>query len=250
MMTQHSRKPWTHGFAALSTLAMAVAVGATQVSSPDASAPRQEISVDSATLDRYVGKYQLGPYLILTFAREGSLLYSQLSDSPNKVPVFAESATTFFSKVTQDVELTFTAGDTGLATSVIIHQPHRDIVAPRLDDAAAEALEQQIAARVSQQTPQSGSEAALRKSIAALQSGAPNYEDMASPLQDAVRRQEPRLGPTLQEWGPVQLIEFKGVGPAGSDHYVVTYQSGKQSQWMILLDANGKILTLLVQPRF
>ena len=251
IMTQHSRKPWTYGYAVLSTLAMAVAAGATQISSPEAIAPRQEISVDSATLDRYVGNYRLGgPYSILTFTRDGSLLNSQVTGSPNKTPVYAETPTTFFSKIVDGVEVTFNASDTGLATSLTIHQAGHDTVVPRIDDAAAEALEQQLATRVSQQTAQAGSEAALRKSIAAIQSGAPNYDDMAAPLQEAARRQEARLGPSLQAFGPVQAVEFKGVGPAGTDHYVVTYQSGKQSQWMIMLDADGKIYTLLVQPRF
>ena len=45
-------------------------------------------------------------------------------------------------------------------------------------------------------------------------------------------------------------MEFKGVADSGADKYVVTHQSGKQSDWVIELGADGKIAALGVQPAF
>lgn len=73
---------------------------------------------------------------------------------------------------------------------------------------------------------------------------------MTAPLQEAVRKQSPVLELSFKQYGPVQSAEFRGVADDGSDKYLVTYQSGKQSEWFIWLDANGKVSGLLVRPAF
>jgi hypothetical protein len=248
IMATRARKPSTYAFAALCLFAAVVAAAATQIVAPEAPGERQEIGVDPATLDRYVGKYQHGSYFILTVTREASQLYAQITGQP-KVPVYAEAPNKFFWKVV-DAEVTFAVSDGGPVTSATLHQNSRDIVWRRMDDATAQALEQQLADRVSGQQPQKGSEAALRKHIAAIEAGAPNYEDMTAPLQEAVRKQLPVLELSFKEYGPVQSVAFKGVSGAGEDKYLVTYQSGKQSEWFIALDADGKVSGLLFRPAF
>ncbi len=250
IMTRTSQRCWTYGYAILSMASVAVAFGATQIASPDGAGSRQEISVDPATLDRYAGNYQYGAYNVVTFTREGTVLYGHRTGTTWTYPIFPETPTTFFSKVSDDLEVTFNAPESGPATSATIHQAGHVILLPRLDDAAAATLEQALAARVTEQAAQPGSETALRKSIGAIQNGSPDYADMTAPLQEAVRRQEATLGPSLQAMGEVQAVEFKGVGPQGTDHYVVTYQGGKQTQWMILLDPDNRISTLILEPRF
>ena len=248
LMATQVRKSSIYAFAGLCAMAALVAAAATQIATPDAPSPRQEISVDTATLDRYVGKYQLAAHAMLTVTRDGTQLNAQLTGQPT-FPVYAETPNKFFWKVV-DAQVTFAVGDSGPATSATIHQNGRDRVALRLDEASAQALEQQLADRVSRQQPQSGSEAALRKSIAAIGAGAPNYDDMTAPLQEATRQQLPRLEPYFKEYGPVTSVEFRGVTDTGVDKYLVTYQSGKQSQWFINLDADGKISGLVVRPAF
>jgi bla regulator protein blaR1 len=248
IMAARARKPSTYAFAVLCMLAAVVAAAAIQIVAPESPGDRQEISVDPATLDRYAGKYQLGSFFILTVTREGSQLYTQITGQP-KAPVYAEAPNKFFWKVV-NAEVTFAVSDSGTASSATLHQNGRDNVWVRLDDATAQALEQQLANRVSRQQPQNGSEAALRKHIDAIEAGAPDYEDMTAPLQEAVRKQLPVLEPSFKEYGPIQSVEFRGVDDAGSDKYLVTYQSGTQLEWFIRLDADGKVSGLLMRKAF
>ena len=247
-MAGRARKPSTYAFAALCLLAAMVAAAATQIVAPESPGGRQEVSVDPATLDRYVGKYQLRSYFVLTVTREGSQLYSQITAQP-KLPVYAEAPNKFFWKVV-DAEVTFAVSDSGPASSATLHQNGRDLVWLRVDDATAQALEQQFADRVSHQQPQNGSEAAVRKSFAAIAAGEPNYDDMTAPLQEATRKQLPVLEGSFKGYGPIQSVEFRGVNDGGSDKYLVTHQSGKQSEWVVNLDADGKISGLLMRPAF
>jgi hypothetical protein len=248
IMTLRTRKPSTYGFAILCALAITVTTAATQVTGPESPTAHQEISVDTVTLDRYVGKYQIQSTAILTITREGSQLNAQITGQP-KLPIYAETPTKFVWKVV-DAQVTFAADGSGLATSATIHQNGRDIVAARMDEASAQGLEQQLAQRISSQQPQSGSEAALRKHIAAIQAGAPDYDDMTPLLQGALRKQISLSQPVLKGLGPVQSIEFKGVSDNGADKYLVSHQSGKQSQWIIALDTQGKTSGLLMLPVF
>jgi hypothetical protein len=105
IMTTRARKPSTYAFAVLCILAAVVAAAATQIVAPESPGDRQEIGVDPATLDRYVGKYQLGSHFILTVTREGSQLYTQITGQP-KAPVYAEAPNKFFWKVV-NAEVTF-----------------------------------------------------------------------------------------------------------------------------------------------
>ena len=43
-----------------------------------------------AELDRYVGRYRMGPETILTVSREGDRLLTQMSGQPSRMPVFSE----------------------------------------------------------------------------------------------------------------------------------------------------------------
>ncbi len=251
IMTRRSRGPGIYAFAGSLLLALALAIGATQIAAPQGTAARQEISVDAATLDQYVGQYKLqgGLYSILTVTRDGTQLSSQITGQP-ALPIFAETPTKFFWKIV-DAQVTFNveSGST-VATGATIRQGGKDISAVRIDSQAAQALEQQLADRISQNKPQAGSEAALRKTIAATQAGTPNYDDLAPALQDATRRQLPALQPDLKARGPIQSVEFKGVAKGGGDQYVVTFQNGTQLQSVIALTNDGKIEGLILLPRY
>ena len=249
IMTSRARKPSIFAFAALCALGTALAAAATQVVAPENPGNRQELNVDTATLERYVGNYQIGSKAILTVTREATQLNAQITGQP-KLPIYAEAPNKFFWKVV-DAQVTFDVADSGAATSATIHQNGRDVVAPRLDEASAQAFEQQLTDRISRRQPQSGSEAALRKSIAAIGAGTPNYADMTEPLQGAMRQQLPALeGYFTGDYGTVQSVEFRGVTDAGVDKYLVTYQSGKQLQFFINLDDDGKISGLLLREAF
>lgn len=73
---------------------------------PSKSVPKAtEIKIDPKVLDAYVGKYQLTPYVIITFTRDGDQLFAQVTGQA-KYPVFPSSKSTFFWK-TVDAYFTF-----------------------------------------------------------------------------------------------------------------------------------------------
>jgi hypothetical protein len=100
-------------------------------SHPAAPKTRTEIAVDPTVLERYVGKYQLAPALIITITREGNRLFDQTTGQP-RVELFAESDKEFFYKVV-DAQVTFQTDDQGRATGLIVHQGGRDHEAKRID---------------------------------------------------------------------------------------------------------------------
>lgn len=91
---------------------------------------RQEMKLDAALLERYVGSYQLAPQFVLTVTREGDRLFVQATGQP-KFEVFAYGQRDFFYKVV-DAQLTFDAGTDGQATRVILHQNGHDVPGQRL----------------------------------------------------------------------------------------------------------------------
>jgi CubicO group peptidase (beta-lactamase class C family) len=94
-------------------------------------AEHQAISVTPATLDSYVGRYELSPGLVLVVSKDENGLMIQRSDKP-KIEVFPESETRFFVKGS-DAMITFISGPEGSATRLVLQQGGRDIPAPRVN---------------------------------------------------------------------------------------------------------------------
>lgn len=89
-------------------------------------------------------------------------------------------------------------------------------------------------------------ETALRATIAAMQAGAPNYDDMVPELAEAVRAQEPMVTPMIRGFGALQAIEHQGA-VQGAQHYRVTFENAA-TEWFIALDEAGKIAGLFFRP--
>lgn len=94
--------------------------------------PSTEIAVDTATLQSYVGRYELAPGFILTISRADIQLKAQATGQ-SEFPVFAKSKDEFFYKVV-DAQLTFNRNETGKVESVTLHQGGRDLVGKRLEN--------------------------------------------------------------------------------------------------------------------
>jgi hypothetical protein len=84
----------------------------------------------------------------------------------------------------------------------------------------------------------------LRKTIAAIDSGNPNYGEMEPLLADAVRNQLPMILSIHKTLGPVTSIKFDGVGEAGWDSYIVQHTNGRM-QTRIILTKEGKVAGLM-----
>jgi D-alanyl-D-alanine-carboxypeptidase/D-alanyl-D-alanine-endopeptidase len=205
----------------------------------------KEVTVDTKAFDNYVGSYQLAPNAIMTMSRDGDRLFTQLTGQP-KFEVFPEGERKFFLKVV-DAQLTFDTDAQGKATQATLHQNGRDMMAKRIDQAQADAVAAALAKRVQDQTPMPGSEAALRRNIEESRLGQPNYELMSPALADLMRQQLPQIKALLAQFGAVESVTFKSVGPGGLDVFEVKFEHGS-SEWRIMLGADGKVAALGFRP--
>lgn len=91
-----------------------------------------------------------------------------------------------------------------------------------------------------------GTEAWMRRHIAAVLSGTPNYDDMGMFLANAVRQQWPNQISFYKSLGPLQSLTFEGGGSVGMDGngvdvYLAQFQNGKVRWHIEAPDANGKV---------
>lgn len=142
------------------------------------------ITLPREKLARYVGVYLLDSGRTMAITIDGDQLISQITGQP-RVPLFAEDDGRFFPKVV-DAELDFMKDPDGKVTSLALHQGGRDTSMTRLDDASARKVFDEIAAkdalaskRFAAQKPAEGSEAAIRRDIAEIEAGRPNYDTMS-----------------------------------------------------------------------
>jgi hypothetical protein len=212
---------------------------------PTRSPEREEVRLDPAILDRYVGFYELANQGVMTISREGGRLVSRLTGQPG-VPLFAESRTQFFAKVV-DAQISFVTDSSGVAQSLVLHQNGLDIPMPRIDADEARRIEQQLAQKLTSNRPSPGTEAALRRLIDGIYTGQPNYDEMTEVLANATRQQLAKLHEEIGEAGAVRTVEFVGVGNGGVDVYLVQHER-RPLYWRIGLDGRGAISTAWVAP--
>lgn len=91
----------------------------------DAVVERKAILVPKATLERYVGTYELKPGFDLVIRLEGEQLVSQATGQ-GPAPIFPESERAFFLKVV-DAQIEFVTDAAGAVTHLVLHQGGRDI---------------------------------------------------------------------------------------------------------------------------
>ena len=100
-----------------------------------------------------------------------------------------------------------------------------------------------LAARVKNQTADRGTEAALRRNIADLTAGTPDYQKFSPGLAALTRRQWPTLQGYIAGLGALQSITFLAVTAEGADIYRTQFERGAV-EWHILLDQDGLIETV------
>jgi Domain of unknown function (DUF3471) len=90
-----------------------------------------KVSVDTQTLEKYVGRYGTPPKLILVVRHDGDHLTVQENDEPVQ-ELDPESATQFFSTVADDV-YTFEVDSSGKVTRMVLHSGDETIPINRID---------------------------------------------------------------------------------------------------------------------
>jgi hypothetical protein len=228
---------------------------ATRVATLVAHAPDPKdnpITLPPEKLARYVGIYQLLGGRVMAITLENGQLISQITGQP-KVPLFALEDGKFFPRVV-DADLDFVKDADGKVTSLTLHQNGNDVAMARLSDAEAKRVADENAARdalaakrFAEQKPAEGSEAAIRKDIADLAAGTPDYDTMSPGLAAATRQQLEKIKTLFASLGAVKSVTFKSVERNGADVYVVEFEHGS-TEWRIIMAPDGKIDTLNFRP--
>lgn len=92
------------------------------------------------------------------------------------------------------------------------------------------------------------SEAALRRLVAGVAQGNPDYGRMGEQLAAAVRAQMAGMQPMLQAKGAIQSVTFLSVDMGGSDNYEVRFSDGSGLRFSIRMDDAGTLVGASVQP--
>lgn len=204
---------------------------------------RQEIALDAAILDRYVGFYQLNEHAVLAVTRDGTQLSAKLTGQ-GAIAICPESDTEFFYKAV-DAQISFVADAKQTARSLVLHQDGGDTPMQRIDASMAQQIAQRTAERMKDQSATPGTEEALHRLINGLVSGKPDYDEMSPGLAEATRHQLANLHSRLAEQGAIQSVKFLGVSATGEDVYSVGHENGA-THWRIALRSDGKIATAWV----
>jgi CubicO group peptidase (beta-lactamase class C family) len=94
--------------------------------------------------------------------------------------------------------------------------------------------------RLKTQVASPGSDAAVRRLIAELRSGKPNYALMGSALARETRRQLAEHEATLTRLGTLQSLTFKEVGQGGANIYLATFEKGAL-EWRVWMNLDGNV---------
>ena len=101
-------------------------------------------------------------------------------------------------------------------------------------------IQADIDKRFKAQVASPGSEAAVRRLIEELRIGKPNYDLMSVAQARETRRQIPQHQATIAKLGALQSLVLKGVGPAGPNIYVATFEKGVL-EWRVWLNLDGSV---------
>jgi bla regulator protein BlaR1 len=244
------------GVAALAGISLALTALAAQVSPPNVRmadtaekaggevkhGERAAIKLPSTSLDKYVGAYKLDAQVFIEVKREGDRLMGRVTGQP-AFEIFPESEQKFFWKIT-DAQLSFDIDGSGVVQAATLHQHGQNMPMTRVDMSEAVAAQAALDARIQAQAPTPGSEAALRRSIAASAAGQINYDEMEPMLAKAAREQEVGIIADAKHRGELKSLTYKGVGNMGWDAYEAEFANGKRN-FYISLAPNGKIAGLL-----
>jgi DNA-binding transcriptional MerR regulator len=207
--------------------------------------PRTAIQLDPGVLDRYVSHFRFeGSGQVGAIARDGDHLFAQFMGQP-AWEIFAESDRKFFFKVAA-MQIAFTVEPDGTTNNLTLHQGGLEQTAIRIDDREARRASIELAKKIGDKKPFSGSEDVIRRVIFECQQGAIDCDRMSDSLAAVTREQAPAITAELALVGPLQAVRFKGVARDGWDVYDVNFANGSM-EWRIVLASDGRIDGLLLR---
>jgi hypothetical protein len=216
---------------------------------PDSAPPeRVPAKVEPALLERLVGAYLLNDGTTFVVRRDGDKLVGGFPLQPVN-ELYAASETEYFGK-TADYVASFTVA-AGKVSGAKFRTGGFERSGPRLDDARSKPLletAELTARRIADQKPLPASEPAVRKLLAGLASGEPDYGALGAELAEVTRRSLSGLQKNLVEHGELKSLAFVRVGPRGEDVFHADFANGNQVV-EILFDDKGLIDRAVIHPR-
>ena len=101
-------------------------------------------------------------------------------------------------------------------------------------------IQADIGTRFKAQVASPGSDAAVRRLVEELRIGKPDYGRMSPALARETRRQLTQHEATIAKLGALQSVTFKGVGPAGPNIYLTTFDRGSL-EWRVWMNLDGSV---------
>jgi DNA-binding CsgD family transcriptional regulator len=95
--------------------------------------------------------------------------------------------------------------------------------------------------------PTAGTEAALRRLVAGLASGSPDYDRLSPQFAEVVRRDPPLPHRKFSSMGELRSVTFRGRGAMSDDVYDLVFANGEVIM-SAALDADGRIAESILQP--
>ena len=95
--------------------------------------------------------------------------------------------------------------------------------------------------------PTAGTEAVLRRLVAGLASGSPDYAKLSPQFAQVVRRDLPMTHPMFSSMGELKSVTFRGRGSMGDDVYDLVFANGGVIM-SATLDADGRMAGGILQP--
>ena len=228
------KKSWTLASMALALLSIGSVAATTHFTPPPLLLAVATATGEASPLDSYVGSYEFASVTVVEIRRHHGQLYASADRLSPQGP-------DEFRYQNVDVTIRFKRDASGQVMGLSFEQNGAVTYAPRIASSRVQAIQSDIAERYRNQLAAPGSEPALRRLIEGIQSGSPNYSIMSPQLAGGTRTLLKSFQSTMQPFGPIQSIEFKGVNQAGWDEYQVKHAHGA-ADWQILLDDKGVIV--------
>jgi hypothetical protein len=95
--------------------------------------------------------------------------------------------------------------------------------------------------------PTAGTENALRRLVAGLASGSPNYDKLSPQFAELVRRDLPRTHSLFSSMGELKSVTYRERGALGDDVYDLIFEKGSV-RMSATLDGNGRMKGGILQP--
>lgn len=113
--------------------------------------------------------------------------------------------------------------------------------------AFSQAANNEPAAAPGVSVPSAGTEAALRRLVAGLAKGSPDYDKLSPQFAAVVRRDLPMTHPLFSAMGELKFVTFLGRGDAGDDFYNLVFAKGGAIM-SAALDPDGRMTGGILQP--